>query len=409
MRVSHASLKPHPGIGLVMRRVQAIYRLTGIVCCLVIATLALIGRSHAQEQDYQSKALQAILIDARTGRVLYEKDANTAIPPASMSKLMTMIMVFEGLKDGKLTLDQEFVISEDAWRRGGASSGGSTMYAELNSRIKLSDLVRGVVVQSANDACIAIAEGMSGSEASFAKEMTARAHELGATKAIFRNATGLPDVDHRMSVRDLSILARYIITNFPEYYSYYSIPDFTWNKINQKNRNPLLKDYPGADGMKTGYTREAGYGMVGSASRDSRRLIMVIAGLKSINERKREAQDLLDWGFRQFRSIDVYAKGDRVGAARVWGGVETSVDLVASENVRIALTASEQEVVEMKLAYEGPLMAPVEAGIRAGSVRFIVDGLTVADVPVETAAAVPADESMWSRALDSIVIMIFGS
>ena len=155
---------------------------------------------------------------------------------------MTMIMVFEGLKDGKLSLDQEFVISEDAWRRGGASSGGSTMYAELNSRIKLGDLIKGVVVQSANDACIAIAEGMSGSEASFAQKMTARAHELGATSATLRNATGLPDVDHRMSVRDLSVLARYIISNFPEYYSYYSIPDFTWNKINQKNRNPLLLD-----------------------------------------------------------------------------------------------------------------------------------------------------------------------
>ena len=223
------------------------------------------------------------------------------------------------------------------------------------------------------------------------------------------HATGLPDPDHRMSVRDLSILARYIITIFPEYYSYYSIPEFTWNNIKQKNRNPLLEDYPGADGMKTGYTREAGYGMVGSASCDNRRLIMVIAGLNSINDRKREAQNLLDWGFSQFHPIDVYAKGDRVGSARVWGGAENSVALMASENVRIALTASEQEMVEMKLAYQGPLMAPVEAGTRVGTVRFIVDGLTVAEVPVETAAAVPADESMWSRALGSVVIMIFGS
>ena len=322
---------------------------------------------------------------------------------------MTMIMVFEALKANKLTLDQTFKISEDAWRRGGASSGGSTMYAELNSNVKLQDLIQGVVVQSANDACIAIAEGMAGSETAFAQQMTDRAHALGANTASFRNATGLPDPEHRMSVRDLSVLSRYIITTFPEYYKYYSIPEFTWNKIRQQNRNPLLKDYPGADGMKTGYTKEAGYGLVGSATRDGRRLIMVIAGLKSINERKLEAQNLLDWGFRQFRATDVFAKGDRVGAARVWGGTERAVDLVASEGIRVALTSAEQEVVEMKLAYQGPLMAPVDAGTHVGSVRFIVDGLTVADVPVETAAAVPLDESMWSRAIDSIYIMIFGS
>ena len=318
-------------------------------------------------------------------------------------------MVFEGLKSGKLKLDQEFVIGEEAWRRGGAVSGGSTMYAELNSRIKLSDLIQGVVVQSANDACIAIAMGMSGTEQSFAQKMTLRAKELGALNATFRNATGLPDPEHRMSVRDLSVLARYIIGSFPEYYKYYSIPEFTWNKITQKNRNPLLKDYPGADGMKTGYTKEAGYGLVGSALRDGRRLIMVIGGLKSINERRQEAQKLLDWGFGQFRAVDVYSKGDRVGQARVWGGTARSVDLVLSGDVRVALSPQEQDIAELKLAYSGPLMAPVQAGIEVGSVRFLVDGMTVAEVPVETAAAVEADPSMWSRALDSIFIMAFGS
>jgi D-alanyl-D-alanine carboxypeptidase (penicillin-binding protein 5/6) len=389
-----------------MRRVQAI---TGFIVCLLMALGFSSNPGLAQEQGYESKAKQAILIDARTGQVLFEKDAGTAIPPASMSKLMTMIMVFEALKDGKLSLQQELTVSENAWRRGGASSGGSTMYAELNSRVQLQDLIKGVVVQSANDACIAIAESMSGTEDSFAQLMTERARELGATTAVFRNATGLPDPQHRMSVRDLSVLARYIITTFPDYYKFYSIPEFTWNKIRQENRNPLLKDYPGADGMKTGFTKEAGYGLVGSASRDGRRLVMVIAGLKSIYERKQEAQNLLDWGFRQFRPVDVFAKGDRVGSARVWGGTDRSVDLVASDNVRIALTAAESEVVELKLAYEGPLMAPVSAGTRVGTVRFIVNGLTVADMPVETAGAVELDESIWSRALDSIFIMVFGS
>ena len=239
--------------------------------------------------------------------------------------------------------------------------------------------------------------------------MTDRARELGAANATFRNSTGLPDPEHRMSVRDLSTLARHVINDFPEYYKYYSIPEFTWNNIKQANRNPLLKDYPGADGMKTGYTREAGYGLIGSATRDGRRLVMVIAGLKSINERKQEAQNLLDWGFKQFRPVEIYSKGDKVGSARVWGGVSRSVDLIASESVRVALSADEQDIAEMKLAYDGPLMAPVAAGAKVGSVRFLVDGLTVADVPVETSDAVEGEPSMWSRALDSIFIMIFGS
>lgn len=375
---------------------------------LLFATLPM-ARPVLAQDGYDSKARQAILIDARTGRVLFQKGADEAIPPASMSKLMTMIMVFEAIKAGKLSLDQEILISQDAWKRGGASSGGSTMYAELNSKVRLDDLIKGVIVQSANDACIAIAEVMAGSEPSFAQQMTDRAKELGATNATFRNATGLPDPEHRMSVRDLSTMARHVINDFPEYYKYYSIPEFTWNKIKQANRNPLLKDYPGADGMKTGYTREAGYGLIGSAVRDGRRLIMVIAGLKSINERKQEAQSLLDWGFKQFRAVEVYAKGDRVGSARVWGGASRSVELITSELVRVALSAEEQDIAEMKLAYQGPLMAPVAAGTRVGSVRFIVDGLTVADVPVETAEAIEAEPSMWSRALDSVFIMIFGS
>ena len=380
------------------------------LCVLAALLLLILPASPATAQEpYESKAAQAILVDSRTGRVLFEKDADALIPPASMSKLATMTLVFEALKAGKLKLGQEFKVSVDAWRRGGAVSGGSTMYAEVNSSIKLDDLIKGAIVQSANDACIVMAEGMAGSESAFAQRMTERAHELGATNATFRNATGLPDPEHRMSVRDLSILARHIIQDLPEYYKYYSIPEFTWNKIRQLNRNPLLKDYPGADGMKTGYTKEAGYGLVGSATRDGRRLILVIAGLKSIAERKLEAQNLLDWGFRQFRTVDIYSKGDRVGHARVWGGKQRNVDLLAADGMRVALTVQEQETAEVKLAYTGPLMAPVKAGQEVGKVRFIADGITVADVPAITAAPVEAEPSMWSRALDSVFIMIFGS
>ena len=405
--------RPKPSSLPGMRSVTRLHR---VACVLLAACLLLVLpetlRTFAQtkpDEPYVSKAAEAILIDARTGRVLFEKNADEPVPPASMSKLMTMIMVFESLKAGKLTLDQKFKVSQDAWKRGGASSGGSTMYAELNSEIALEDLIKGVVVQSANDACIVIAENMAGSEQAFAEQMTKRAHELGATNATFRNATGLPDPDHKMSVRDLAVLARYIINGFPEYYKYYSIPEFTWNNIKQQNRNPLLKDYPGADGMKTGYTKEAGYGLIGSAQRDGRRLIMVIAGLKSINERKQEAQGLLDWGFKQFRTVDVYAKGDRVGQARVWGGTVRHVPLLAAADVRVALTPQEQAMAEMKLSYTGPLLAPVEANQQVGSVRFIVDGVTVADVPVVTGGSVAAENSMWSRAVDSVFIMVFGS
>jgi D-alanyl-D-alanine carboxypeptidase (penicillin-binding protein 5/6) len=383
--------------------------LSAVVMWLVLLPIWQAVPARAQDGAYVSKADFAILIDSRTGRVLYEKNADTPVPPASMSKLMTMIMVFEALAAGKLTIDQELTVSTDAWRRGGAPSGGSTMYAEVNSRVRVEDLIKGAVVQSANDACIVFAEHLSGSEAAFAEAMTERARQLGARTASFRNATGLPEAGHEMSVRDLSLFARHITQSFPKDYAYYAIPEFTWNNIRQTNRNPLLKDYPGADGLTTGYTREAGYGLAGSAARDGRRLIMVIAGLKTIADRKMEAQNLLDWGFRQFRGIDVYAKGDRVGQARVWGGQHRKVDLLAAANVRVALTAQEQEVAEVKLAYNGPLMAPVEAGRDVGKVRFIVDGITVAEVPVVTAAPVAAEPSMWSRALDSIYIMIFGS
>src|SRR5438093_1163970 len=286
---------------------------------LVCACAAALGQS----QPFDTTARHAILIDARAGTVFFEKNADDLIEPASTSKLMTIVMVFEALKAGKLKTDQEFLISEDVWRRGGAASGGSTMYAELNSEVKLSDLLQGIIVQSANDACIAIAEGMAGSEEAFAEQMTRRARELGLTHSVFKNSTGLPDPEHRMTARELAMLAQYIIVSFPEYYHYFSQPSFTWNNITQQNRNPLLTEYEGADGLKTGYTREAGYSLVGSAVRDGRRLIMVIAGMQSIAERKREAQKLLDYGFRQFKPITAYAAKERVASARVWGGEQS--------------------------------------------------------------------------------------
>lgn len=370
--------------------------------------LAAPGAVSAQDLPFETTAPHAILIDAKSGSVFFEKSADTLVQPASMSKLMTMLLVFEALKAGDVTLDQEFLISENAWRRGGASSGGSTMYANVNTRIKLIDLMRGSMIQSANDACIAIAEGMAGSEDEFAFRMTQRGKELGLQNAVFRNVTGLPKPENLMSVRDLTIIARRIISEFPEYYKIYGEREFTWNNITQKNRNPLLLEYLGADGMKTGYIKEAGYGLVGSAARDGRRLVLVVAGLTSIKERREEAEKLLDWGFRQFKTIDVYSAGDVVSKARVWGGASRWVNLVIKQDLRLALSAKEQESIEVKLSYAGPLMAPVMAGDPLGTVRFMIDGKTIAEVPVETASAVDAVDSIWSRAMDSLMIMALG-
>ncbi|MGE0008237.1 MAG: D-alanyl-D-alanine carboxypeptidase family protein [Parvibaculaceae bacterium] len=386
-----------------------------VICRLVVfivAGLLSIASAGAQTvplpPPLDTPVPHAILMDARTGIVFYEKSADELVPPASMSKLMTALMVFDALRDGRITMDTEFLISEDAWRRGGAPAGGSTMYAKVNSQVKLSDLIQGLIVQSANDACIAIAQGMAGSEGAFADRMTHRAREIGLTQATFANATGLPDPGHRMTVRELALLAQFMIKTYPEYYHYYGQRSFTWNKISQKNRNPLLVDYPGADGMKTGYTKEAGYGLVGSAIRDGRRLILVVAGAASSKERRQEAQKILDWGFRQFRPIEVYGANDRVGRARVWGGDSRWVDLVTPQSIRVLLSPTEQQKVTVDLHYTGPLMAPVKAGEKAGIVQFNLDGRTVAEFPVETAREITPVSSMWLKAWDSLVYMAFG-
>jgi serine-type D-Ala-D-Ala carboxypeptidase (penicillin-binding protein 5/6) len=375
---------------------------------LATGLTGLFNEAQGQAARYESSAKQAILMDSGSGKVLFEKNADELMHPASMSKIMTMIMVFERLESGRLSLDDEFTVSENAWRRGGATSGGSTMYLELNSRVSLENLIKGVIVQSGNDACIVIAEGIAGSEQAFADMMTDRARELGLEKSTFQNATGLTHPDHQMTPRELALLARYLIEVFPGYYETYSIPEFTWNDITQRNRNPLLSSYPGADGIKTGYVSAAGYGLTGSARRDGRRLIMVINGLESTRARAEEAQKMLDWGFRQYRTVELYQAGDSVGRARVWGGSERWVGLAAKDDVRLALSDEERDATTVEVAYDGPLMAPVENGAEVGTVRFKVDGRVISESPLVTVRAVDAAAPMWSRAIDSVAYMIFG-
>lgn len=374
-----------------------------ITLCLLLSLA-----TNANAAKFDTAARHAILVDAGSGKILYEKDADKLMPPASMSKLMTMVMVFEALKSGQLKLSDNFYISENAWRRGGASSGGSTMYAKLNTDISLENLIRGVTVQSANDACIAIAEGISGSEEAFGEAMTKRAKEIGLQNSTFANATGLPHPKHRMTVRDLAKLARHIIYKLPKYYFYYNEKEFTWNKISQKNRNPLLYMNIGADGLKTGYTREAGYGLVASAIRDGRRLIMVLAGMKSSKARRIEARKLLDWGFRRFRSFVLFQRGQTVDHARVWGGTESWVQLMAKEPIKVMLTPEERNNVKAEVVYDGPLRAPVRPGAQIGKLRFAVSGSEISEVPLYVVNSVEEDNRQWKRALDSLKFMIFG-
>lgn len=380
----------------------------GVLLTLLHALFFGAAFGQTVEEKFVSTAKNAILMDAKSGRVYFEQNPDVAIPPASMSKLMTQAVVFDLIKSGELTTDKVFTVSETAWRGGGAPSGGSTMYAALKSEITVANLLKGSIIQSANDACLILAEGIDGSEASFVVRMNNFAKDIGLKNSSFANSTGLPDPNHKMSVRDIASLARHIILNYPDQFPTYSERSFTWNKIQQSNRNPLLVDYKGADGMKTGFTKEAGYGLVGTVERDGRRMIMVVAGFTTIAERKTEAQRLLDWGFAQFRNVEVYSEGDRVGRARVWGGDSNWVDLVTANSFQVALTKEERQTAEVKLTYSGPLLAPVENGAVVGTVRIYVEGKVISELPVRTANAVQPITSMWQKAWDSTLIMIFG-
>ena len=378
---------------------------------LLVSLTAAAAPAAAQalgDEAYVSTARAAILMDAKSGRVFYEKDADAAIAPGSMSKLMTQAVVMDLVKSGALTPDTMFTVSTNAWKKGGAASKGTTMYAKAKSEISVLNLLRGSIIASGNDACITLAEGIDGKEQTFVNRMNAKADEIGLKNSSFRNSTGLADPAQKMSVRDLALLARYIILNHPAFFTIYSEKNFNWSDINQPSRNPLLVDYPGADGMQTGFTKEGGYGIVGTVERDGRRLIMVLAGMPSVDERKAEAEKMLDWGLSKFRAVEVYAEGDRVGRARVWGGKDDWVDLVTKTSFSVALTKEERKTAEVKLTYRGPLLAPVKAGEEVGIVKVFIEGRVVAELPVMTSTSVDPVDSMWQKALDSAMIMAFG-
>jgi D-alanyl-D-alanine carboxypeptidase (penicillin-binding protein 5/6) len=372
-----------------------------------IALLATCFAGPAVAQVFETRAEHAILVDVETDTVLFQREADARMPPASMAKLMTIAVVFDALKTGKLSLDDEFQVSENAWRTGGASSGGSTMFAKLGSSIKVDDLIHGIIIQSANDGCIVMAEGMAGTEATFAEMMNAEARKLGLTGSHFRNATGLPDPDQYVTARDLARLAKHIIVDFAEYYPIYSQTEFIWNNIRQRNRNPLLEMNIGADGLKTGFTEESGYGLVGSAVRDAQRLILVINGTKSEKERAEEARKLMDWGFRAFERVNFFADGEVIGEANVFGGDRSGVGLVSKGSIDVLLPRGNRDQVRGRVVYQGPVPAPIEAGREIGKLELTVNDQLLREAKVYAATDVGVG-STRQRAVDGLQELLLG-
>jgi len=347
-----------------------------------MALLFAASSAHA----FETSAREAYMVDLSTGTVLLEKNADQQMPTSSMSKMMTIYMVFDALKSGKLTLDDTFTVSEKAWRMG--SNKESSMYVLVGSQIRIEDLIRGIIVQSGNDATVVVAEGMSGSEEAFAAEMTEKAHAIGMAGSQFRNASGLPLDGHYSTARDLALLAMRTIVDFPEYYHYYAEREFTWSKIKQQNRNPLLASVSGADGFKTGHALAAGYGLVGAAMRDGRRLVLVVNGLSGMSERARESQRLLEWGFREFQPVKLVSAGEKMGEVPVWEGKYFTTPVVAARDVSVSLDAAGRKALKVEMITEEPVPAPVAKGQEVGRLRIEAPGM-IQEVPLVAEIDVP--------------------
>lgn len=361
-----------------------------LAIALLVVIWASLPEAHAQAQKepFVTKAPQVLLIDHDSGTVLLAKNPDKNIAPASLAKLMTAELVFHALKENRIRLDTTYTVSEYAWRTGGAPSRTSTMFAALKSSISVEDLLQGMIVQAANDGAIILAEGLAGNEQSFAEMMNNRAVELGLSNSRFVNSTGLPAPGQTVTLSDLLRLAQHIYTTYPEFYKFYSQPNFTWNKIFQRNRNPLLALDIGADGLATGYTEDSGYALVGSAAKNGRRLFLAMSGLATIKEREEEAKKLVDWGMSAFDEVQIFSAEDIVGDAEVFGGSQATVPLKVENEVSLLLPKDGREKLKASLIYEGPLQAPFAAGIRVGTVQFELDGAIVRELPVVTAKAV---------------------
>jgi D-alanyl-D-alanine carboxypeptidase (penicillin-binding protein 5/6) len=382
-----------------------------IALAIGLGGIALAANNSVQgakkEEIYETGAPTAILIEANSGSVLFEKNADELRAPSSMMKLMTVEVVFNAIRKGEIKLTDEFVISENTWRKGGAPSGGSTMFAAINSRVSVDDLLHGAIIQSGNDSCMALAEGIAGNESAFATKMTARARELGIIRSTFANSNGLPDPGNKMTVRELAVLARHIILTYPDFYKLFGEREFTWNKIRQFNRNPLLTAMEGADGLKTGYTKEGGYGLVGSAVQNGTRLIVVVNGLDSADGRATAAKKLLEWGFRNFEARTLFAAQQPIGSAKVFGGDSGSVRVAAADPVKVMVQKNGSDRLIARIVYTGPVHAPIAPGQTIGVIRVWRGKEVAVEAPVHAMDAIGVGSTM-RRAMDGAIALVIG-
>jgi D-alanyl-D-alanine carboxypeptidase (penicillin-binding protein 5/6) len=369
-----------------------------IAVAVLIVSIVMAGQGWAE--SIQTSVPHVILIDAATRAVLFEHGADDLVTPASTTKLMTAAIVFDQLTSGKLRPDQLFKVSETAWRQGGAPSKGSAMFAVLNSEISIDNLLHGLIVDSGNDAAIVLAEGIAGSEGAFATLMTGKARDLGLTHLTFTNAWGRADPDQKVTAREMALLAAHVIETYPTLYKIFGEREFIWNKIKQPNRNPLLFMDIGADGLKTGNIDDSGYSLVGSAVQNGQRLIISIYGARTASERAEEARKLLQWGYRSFESRTLFAAGETVGAAQVYGGVGWDVPLVTEKEIRVLMPREGTERLSAKISYMGPLIAPVDADQPAGMLKLFRGSTEVESIPLRTGKAVELG-SLPRRALDA--------
>jgi serine-type D-Ala-D-Ala carboxypeptidase (penicillin-binding protein 5/6) len=330
-----------------------------------------------------TQATHAFIIESDTGTVLLDKNAEDRMPPASMSKVMTAYLVFDYLKQGRAKLDDELPVSEHAWR-----TGGSKMFVPLGGRIKIEDLVRGMVIQSGNDACVVLAEGLAGSEEAFVDQMNQKAKEIGLTNSHFADVNGLPNPDHYMSARDLATLALRTINDFPEYYKMYGEKEFKYNNINQGNRNPLLYKDLGADGLKTGHTDEAGYSLLASAVRGDRRIILVLGGLPTMKARAQESERLLEWAFREYNNYKLFSAGDKVDDADVWLGAEGKVPMTVDKDLVVTLPRKSRKDMKVTVSYDRPVPAPIKKGDQIGKIVVTAPDVPPAETPLYAGASV---------------------
>jgi len=380
-----------------------------LLSALAIAAFALLCRSAFSEpQAFQTSFTNVFMIDAGSGTVLYEKAADDLVTPASTVKILTADLVFRELAEGRLKLDDEFTVSEHAWRDGGARAGGSSMFLNVNSHVKVEDLIRGLVIDSGNDAAIVLAEGVAGAEEAFVMRMNKRAAELGLTKSTFANPWGQASPDQKVTPREMTRLAAHVISAYPDYYRYFAEKEFTWNKIRQLNRNPLLTMSIGADGLKTGSIEEkSGFGIVASALEEGRRLILAAYGARTARDRAEEARKLLQWGFRNFEERDLFKAGEIIGSAQVYGGAKGTVDLAATNDVKALLQRGGSEKLSGRIVYEGPVPAPIEAGAKIGRIEIRHGGQVVLEQPLVAAESV-GEGTLRQRAYDAAFELVAG-